>query len=73
MQRLRPHGHRLHMPLERFSFLNGVLYGVIEHGLGHAGLVALLLAEAPRLFLRPSGSLDTSANFNPPPFTLGFT
>ena len=37
-QRLRPHGHRLHMPLERFGFLKGVLDGVVKHRLGHAGL-----------------------------------
>ena len=47
-QRLRPHGHRLHMPLERFSFLKGVLYGVVERCLGHGGPIALLLVEAPR-------------------------
>ena len=47
-QRLRPHGHRLHMSLERFSFLKGVLYGVVERCLGHGGPLALLLVEAPR-------------------------
>ena len=48
-QRLHPHGHRLHMPLERFSFHKGVLHGFVEHCVGRGGLVALLLLEeAPR-------------------------
>ena len=63
-QRLRPHGHRLHMNLERVSLLKGVFYGVVERCLGHEGLVALLLEEAPRLFLSPSGSLDTSCQLH---------
>ena len=39
------------MLLERFSFLKGVLYRVVEHCLGRGRLVALLHVEAPRHFL----------------------
>ena len=35
-QGLGPHGHRLHMLLDRFSFLNDVLLGVVEDRLGRA-------------------------------------
>ena len=47
-QRLHPHGHRLHTPLERFSFLKGVLYGFVEHCRGRPWRVQKTSALADR-------------------------
>ena len=54
-QRLRPHGRRLHVPVERIGLLEDVLRGLLAVRLGLCELAARLMTEALRLELFCSG------------------